>query len=85
MPLQPDPNLCLKCHANLALVGIRHRCITNVTNKPITNPILITNAGASPSIEVQRVKDWRKMNPDRYREYMKAYMAKRRRVNAGLA
>jgi hypothetical protein len=81
MPPQPDTNLCPKCGVNIALVGRSHRCITNhqsVTNKPITSPILITNAGASPSIEVQRVKDWRKMNPDRYREYMKAYMAKRR-------
>jgi hypothetical protein len=81
MPTQPDTNLCPTCNANLALVGRSHRCITNhqsVTNKPITNPIPITNAEATPSIEVQRVIDWRKGNPERYREYMKAYMAKRR-------
>jgi hypothetical protein len=87
MPLSTT-TLCPHCNANLALVGRAHNCITNVANKPITNadsitndPIFVTNAKV-PTPEVQRVIDWRKGNPDRYREYQREYMRKKRRANA---
>jgi hypothetical protein len=65
---------CPDCGANLALVGRSHRCLTN----PADTTNNTTNRLTNPSIEVQRVYDWRKGNPDRYREYMRVYMAKRR-------
>lgn len=75
---------CPECGLNLGLVGRRHVCRPRVeavphspeapvTNKPVTNRV--TNKG------VARVTAWRAANPDRYRDYQRVYMAKRRAHN----
>ncbi len=83
---------CPECGLNLGLVGRNHLCrpraaaegvtnspdraVTNtpVTNTPVTNNVLeaVTNSNAA------RVRRWRTEHPDRYREYQRAYMARRR-------
>lgn len=39
------------------------------------------NEGGETNADVERVRKWRKENPDSYRAYMRAYMAKRRKRN----
>jgi hypothetical protein len=63
---------CSRCGKNLALVGRSHNCVSNtVSNEPIVSNC-VSNS------EETRLKIWRRRNPERYREYMAAYMRKRR-------
>ena len=51
------------------------------TPKPVpTGDGPISGSGSEPVVsrEVERVRDWRKANPARYREYQREYMRKRR-------
>ncbi len=64
---------CPECGLNLALVGRNHLC------RPVTNTSG-TNGGTNK--ERDRKRRWRAANPDRYREYQRTYMAKRRAVLA---
>ena len=82
---------CPECGLNLALVGRVHACrprvavegVTNSPAVPVTN-ISVTNNVAKPvTNSVDRVAAWRAANPDRYREYQRTYMAKRRALSAG--
>ncbi len=68
---------CPECGLNLALVGRNHLC-RPVTNTNGTNNG--TNGGTNK--ERDRKRRWRAAHPDRYREYQRAYMSKRRAVLA---
>jgi hypothetical protein len=86
MPLQPDTILCPKCGANFALVGRSHRCVAN----PIYDAANLANKPDEVANADKKLRDdascyMRYRDPAARRAYMKAYMAKRRRVNAGLA
>lgn len=47
-----------------------------VTNQSVSNQSVSNSV--SNSLDGLRVTNWRKANPDRYREYMREYMRKRR-------
>ena len=67
---------CPACGRNLALVGRNHLC------RPVTNTSVTNNVAEPVTNSVDRVMAWRAANPDRYREYQRTYMAKRRAVLA---
>ena len=81
---------CPECGLNLGLVGVRHVCrpseaaegVTNGPEAPVTNASVTNNVAAPVTNSVERVMAWRAAHPDRYREYQRAYMAKRRAVLA---
>jgi hypothetical protein len=70
------------------LVGIRHNCVP----LPNANPVLPNTPVALPNSlpNVGRVTEgskrqgrWRDRHPEQYREYMRAYMKKRRKALNG--
>jgi hypothetical protein len=64
--------ICDKCGKDRRLVGRSHNCVSNsVSNEPVVSNC-VSNS------EETRLKIWRRRNPERYREYMQAYMKKRR-------
>ena len=78
---------CPECGLNLGLVGARHvcrpreaaGCVTNSPESPVTNMGVTNNATeAVTNNNAARVRRWRTEHPDRYREYQRAYMEKRR-------
>ena len=85
---------CPECGLNLGLVGVRHVCRPSpavpeglgaaVSPTPATNGTNGTNEPApdGTNTERDRKRRWRAAHPDKYREYQRAYMAKRRAVLA---
>ncbi len=82
---------CPECGLNLGLVGRNHRCrpqmaaggVTNSPEAPVTNMGVTNNAmEAVTNNDAARVRRWRSANPDRYRDYQRAYMARRRASSA---
>lgn len=81
MRLQERCNLCgsstwcgKPCHASPNKPEPVTNSVTNsVTNKPPDVTNTVTNRAST-----SRVQDWRSKNPDRYRDYMRQYMAARR-------
>ena len=77
---------CPVCGLNLGLVGVRHRCRPRSALVEPVSPAVeaVTDTGTNEpapdgtNTERDRKRRWRAANPDRYREYQRAYMAKRR-------
>jgi hypothetical protein len=64
---------CERCGKNLALVGRSHNCVPNTALVSPNVPNMSPNTA-----KWERNAKWRVRHPEQYREYMQAYMRKRR-------
>jgi hypothetical protein len=78
---------CPECGLNLGLVGRNHLCrpravVEDGTNSPEA-PETNTDLSDGTNAERDRKRRWRAANADKYRDYQRAYMARRRALSTG--